>query len=47
MINDYTLGKKIGKGNYGEVYHASNAKKFGEFAVKIIPIEKFQENNLL
>ena len=29
------------------MYRALNTKKLGEFAVKIIPIEKFQENNLL
>lgn len=47
VINNYTLIEKIGEGNYGEVYRALNTKKMGEFAVKIIPIEKFQENNLL
>jgi serine/threonine protein kinase len=47
IINNYTLIDQIGEGNYGSVYRAVNSKKQGEFAVKIIPIEKFQENLLL
>lgn len=47
VINNYTLIEKIGSGTYGEVFRAYNTKKLGEFAVKVIPVEKFQENNML
>lgn len=38
VINNYTLIEKVGEGNFSEVYRAINAKKLGEFAVKIIPV---------
>lgn len=47
MIDNYTLNEEIGQGNYGKVYRAKNLKKNGEFAVKIIPVEKFHQNNKL
>jgi serine/threonine protein kinase len=47
VINNYTLIEKIGEGTYGEVFRTINTKRYGEFAVKVIPIEKFQENSML
>jgi serine/threonine protein kinase len=47
VINNYTLIEKIGEGNYGEVFRAFNNKKKGEFAVKVISMDKFQENGML
>lgn len=47
MIDNYTLNEEIGQGNYGKVFRAKHLKKPGEFAVKIIPLEKFHQNNKL
>lgn len=47
VINNYTLIDKIGQGNYGQVYRALNAKKRGEFAVKVIAMQKLRDNPML
>ena len=41
IINNYALIEKIGEGNYGEVFRAVNTAKLGEFAVKVISLDKF------
>ena len=38
LVNDYTLGKILGKGTFGTVYFARDHKKgFGNVAIKLIP----------
>ena len=38
LVNDYTLGKILGKGGFGTVYFARDHKKgFGNVAIKLIP----------
>lgn len=43
IVNDYTLLESIGSGTYGNVYKAKHNKKDSFFAVKAIPVDKFQE----
>ena len=47
IIENYILNESIGEGNFGSVIRATNKTKSGNFAVKVIPIEKFQENDKL
>lgn len=47
VIENYILNEVIGEGNFGAVHRATNKNKPGNFAVKVIPIEKFQENDKL
>lgn len=47
MIDNYSLTEVIGEGNYGKVYLAHHSQKPGKFAVKIIPVEKFHQNQKL
>lgn len=42
IIENYVLNEAIGEGNFGSVFRATNKTKPGNFAVKVIPIEKFQ-----
>lgn len=44
IIENYALNEIVGEGMYGTVYKASHLQTNEEFAVKVIPIQKFQEN---
>jgi serine/threonine protein kinase len=44
IIESYALQDIIGEGMYGKVYKAVHLKTKEEFAVKVIPVKKFQEN---
>ena len=44
IIESYALQDIIGEGMYGKVYKAVHLRSKEEFAVKVIPITKFQEN---
>ena len=47
VIDNYTLLEVIGEGMYGTVYRAKHKLKPEEFAVKIIPAEKFHQTEKL
>lgn len=42
IIENYALIEVIGEGMYGTVYKATHLQTNEEFAVKVIPILKFQ-----
>lgn len=44
IIENYALQEIIGEGMYGKVYKAVHLRTKEEFAVKVIPVKKFQEN---
>ena len=44
VIDNYSLLEVVGEGNYGTVYRAKHKLKGEEFAVKIIPADKFHQN---
>lgn len=44
IIEGYVLSEIIGEGSFSTVYKATHQEKGSIFAVKMIPIEKFQEN---
>ena len=41
-IENYALYEEIGSGVYGKVYRATNNKDQKDYAVKVIPINKFR-----
>lgn len=44
IIENYALNEILGEGMYGTVYKAIHMQSNDEFAVKVVPILKFQEN---
>lgn len=44
IIENYALNEVLGEGMYGVVYKASHLQSNEDFAVKVIPVVKFQEN---
>jgi serine/threonine protein kinase len=36
---DFTIGKKLGSGSFGEIYLATNRETLEEFAVKLEPVK--------
>lgn len=44
IIENYALNEVLGEGMYGTVFKATHMQSNDEFAVKVVPITKFQEN---
>jgi|JI6StandDraft_1071083.scaffolds.fasta_scaffold10719_6 serine/threonine protein kinase len=44
IVDNYSLNSLIGEGVYGRVYLAHHIKSGQQFAVKVVPMQRFQEN---
>lgn len=44
IIDNYSLNEGIGEGVYGKVYKAIHIRTKEEFAVKVVPVQRFREN---
>lgn len=47
LIENYALCETLGEGSFGKVYKALQTDTDLEFAVKVIPLQKFKENSKL
>jgi serine/threonine protein kinase len=43
VVENYTLSQKIGAGQYGSVFLAVHNTEPGQFAVKVMNLDKFKE----
>jgi|JI6StandDraft_1071083.scaffolds.fasta_scaffold66990_1 serine/threonine protein kinase len=44
IIDNYSLNEPIGEGVYGKVYKAVHIKNKQEYAVKVVPVQRFKDN---
>lgn len=47
IVDNYTLTEYLGKGEYGKVYKAFNIDTKIDVAIKMIPLNKFEQVNKL
>ena len=44
VVENYALHNVIGSGTIGKVYKSTQLKQSGDFAIKVVPVEKFKSN---